>query len=123
MCDSGGYQVQMGKMTFDELAHRLRGLYEAEDWADYYVLPDHVPHSTDNVKQVESKVSETLSTGELFLSRFPERREKFMGVVHGRTEAQIRAGAAHWANLGVRYIGFGSFGTSGPNGERELGQQ
>jgi len=120
ICDSGGYQVQMGKMTFDELTSRLRGLYAEQDWADYYVLPDHVPHSTDSDAQVAVKVDETFAAGELFLARLPERRQKFLGVVHGRTEKQMREGAKRWADLGVGYIGFGSFGTGGPDGSVNL---
>jgi GNAT superfamily N-acetyltransferase len=120
MCDSGGYQVQMGKMTYEELCYRLRGLYASLTWGDYYVLPDHVPTSSDSDAEAAAKASDTLAVGENFLAWFPERREKFVGVVHGRTESEMRRGARHWADLGVRYIAFGSFGTSGPSGSVNL---
>jgi hypothetical protein len=123
MFDSGGYQVQMGKMTYDELCGRLRRLYDEERWGDYYVLPDHVPTSGDSDRQASEKASETLAQGELFLDWFPERRENFIGVVHGRTEDEMRRGAARWRDLGVSYIAFGSFGTSGPNGSVNMVSQ
>ncbi len=116
MFDSGGYQVQLGRMPYEELCARLRALYDAERWADWYVLPDHVPTSADSDTQASRQADDTLSVGENFLHWFPERRDRFIGVVHGRTEADMRRGAEHWSDLGVRYIAFGSFGTSGPNG-------
>jgi predicted GNAT family acetyltransferase len=120
MCDSGGYQVQMGRMTYEELCFRLREMYGALTWGDYYVLPDHVPTSSDSDAEARAKASDTLAVGENFLSWFPDRRERFVGVVHGRSEAEMRRGARHWADLGVRYIAFGSFGTSGPSGSVNL---
>ncbi|MEJ7615106.1 MAG: N-acetyltransferase [Candidatus Fervidibacter sacchari] len=46
--DSGGYQVQTGKLTYEELCRELRRVYEQEARADFYVLPDHVPTSRDS---------------------------------------------------------------------------
>lgn len=121
MFDSGGYQVQMGKISYDELCKRLREIYERETWADFYVLPDNVPTSQDADFEVEQKVKETLAMGEL-LMRHLERawganhEKQFIGVVHGRTVRQIVEAARKWHKLGVDYIAFGSFGTSGPNG-------
>jgi GNAT superfamily N-acetyltransferase len=114
--DSGGYQVQMGRLSYDELCTRLRSLYSAEGWADYYVLPDHVPTSSDSDHEAACKADNTLSVGENFLTWFPHLRQQFIGVVHGRTEAEMRRGARRWHDLGVRYVAFGSFGTSGPKG-------
>jgi ribosomal protein S18 acetylase RimI-like enzyme len=127
--DSGGYQVQMGKLSYDELCRRLRQVYEWENWADLFVLPDHVPTSKDSDAEVERKIKETLTMGELFLNWLssaprpspPVPRpsslvpfiERVIGVVHGRTVKQIREGVRKWHELGVRYIAFGSFGTSG----------
>ncbi len=123
--DSGGYQVQTGKLTYEELCRELREIYERETWADFYVLPDHVPTSRDSDAEVESKIKETLTMGELFLkwlSSVPRPSspvpfvEQVIGVVHGRTVKQIREGVRKWHDLGVRYIAFGSFGTSGRDG-------
>jgi queuine/archaeosine tRNA-ribosyltransferase len=48
---------------------------------------------------------------------------KAVGVVHGRTEDQVRRCIEAYAEMGIRYIGFGSFGTSGPNGTINLVSQ
>ena len=130
--DSGGYQVQMGKLTYEELCRQLREIYERETWADFYVLPDHVPTSRDSDDEVERKIKEKLTMGELFLNwlnSVPRPLspvpcplspvpfvDRAIGVVHGRTVNQIREGVRKWHGLGVRYIAFGSFGTSGKNG-------
>jgi len=127
MFDSGGFQVQMGKISYEELCKRLRQLYEREDWADLYVLPDHVPTSRDTDSEVERKVKETLIMGELFLEWLngrgncrpadsPTCRKQVVGVVHGRTVRQVVQVVGKWHELGVDYIAFGSFGTSGPKG-------
>lgn len=115
MFDSGGYQVQMGKLSYEELCRRLREVYERETWADFHVLPDHVPISGDTDKEVENKVKETLTMGELFLKWLGDRIQRFVGVVHGRTAQQVIYAARKWHELGVDYIAFGSFGASGKN--------
>lgn len=121
MFDSGGYQVQMGKLTYEELFNRLRCFYEANRWADWYVLPDRVPHTTDSDEVVEFKVQETIDFGRLFLQRMPDAlKPRVLGVTHGRTPDQIRRCIEAYAEMGVRYVGFGSFGTSGPKGAVNL---
>lgn len=115
--DSGGYQVQMGRIRYEELFRRLLEVYRAYDWADWYVLPDFVPSSADSEEEVEIKVRDTLDYARLFLSRMPsDFIERAIGVVHGRTEEQVRRCVEAYARIGVRYLGFGSFGTSGPRG-------
>ena len=130
--DSGGYQVQMGKLTYEELCRKLRDLYERERWADFYVLPDHVPTSRDSDNDVERKIKETLTMGELFLKWLgwdgntghgARDTGKVIGVVHGRTVRQVIFAARKWHELGVRYIAFGSFGTSGRNGSVNMFSQ
>lgn len=117
MFDSGGYQAQMGKVTYEELFGRLLHFYTANCWADWYVLPDRVPHTTDSNEEVEFKVQETIDFGRLFLRRMPDDlKVRALGVVHGRTPDQIRRCIEAYAEMGVRYVGFGSFGTSGPKG-------
>lgn len=121
MFDSGGYQVQMGKATYEELFDRLLQFYRQNNWADWYVLPDHVPNSSDRDDEVEFKIRESIDFARLFLRQMPEKFvEKVVGVVHGRTEEQVRRCVEAYADMGVRYIGFGSFGTSGPNGTVNL---
>jgi ribosomal protein S18 acetylase RimI-like enzyme len=114
--DSGGYQVQIGRLSFDELVERLLPYYCENAWADFLVLPDHVPRSSDSDREVAVKVEDTLRAGEEFLKRLPHLRERFIGVVHARTVEQVRFAVRHWASLGITYVAFGSFGTSGPKG-------
>jgi queuine/archaeosine tRNA-ribosyltransferase len=80
------------------------------------VLPDHVPRSSDSDREVAVKVEDTLRAGERFLTHLPHLRERFIGVVHARTVEQVRFAVRHWASLGITYVAFGSFGTSGPKG-------
>ena len=44
--DSGGYYVQQGRIDYEFLYARLRKFYQEHTWADWYVLPDHVPSLT-----------------------------------------------------------------------------
>ena len=122
--DSGGYQVQMGKTSYEELFDRLLHFYRKNEWADWYILPDHVPHSADSSREVEFKVRETLDFARLFVRMMPDGFvERAVGVVHGETEDQVRRCVEKYADIGLRYIGFGSFGTSGPNGSVNMVSQ
>jgi queuine/archaeosine tRNA-ribosyltransferase len=114
--DSGGYQVQTGRLSFGELVERLLPYYCENAWADFLVLPDHVPRSSDSDREVVVKVKDTLRAGEEFLKRLPHLRERFIGVVHARTVEQVRFAVRHFSSLGITYVAFGSFGTSGPKG-------
>lgn len=117
MFDSGGYQVQMGRMRYEELFDRLLRFYRENDWADWFVLPDHVPLSTDSLQEVEFKVRDSIDFARLFLGKMPTGFvERAVAVVHGRTEEQVVRCVQAYVDMGVRYLGFGSFGTSGPKG-------
>ena len=121
MFDSGGYQVQMGKASYEELFDRLLRFYRENSWADWYVLPDHVPCSTDSEREVEFKVRDSIDFARLFIRMMPDDFvAKAIGVVHGRTADQVRRCIDAYAEMGIRYVGFGSFGTSGPNGTINL---
>jgi GNAT superfamily N-acetyltransferase len=121
MFDSGGYQVQMGKASYEELFDRLLRFYRENSWAHWYVLPDHVPSSSDSDREVEFKVRETIDFARLFIRMMPDDFvTKAVGVVHGRTDEQVRRCVEAYADMGLLYIGFGSFGTSGPNGNINL---
>jgi len=119
--DSAGYYVQMGKISYYELYMKLLNCYRTHRWADRYVLPDNVPLSSDSLAQVEEKVRETVYYSCLFFHEMPdELKEKAMPVVHGRTRAQIEYCLEHYIQLGVKWIGFGSFGTAGKNNEANV---
>lgn len=115
--DCGAYQVQQGKRTYDELLSFLDKFYRDNQWADGYVLPDIVPLTTDNDEIVEYKVRETLYHCERFFSQMPFYvQERSLAPVQGRTINQVNRCIETYAGLGIRRIGFGSWGTSGPNG-------
>jgi queuine/archaeosine tRNA-ribosyltransferase len=116
--DSGGYYAQQGKIAFEELYCSLRDYYQDPEnqWADWYVLPDHVPTSTDPVETVKSKVNDTVSASKNFFSELPPHlRERSIPVIQGHTQEQVRFCIENYLSIGVRYIGFGSFDTCGPN--------
>lgn len=114
MADSGAYQVQMGRGRHSELLDQLVDLYPRLTWVDRFVLPDHVPHSTDSAGVVEEKVQESIRGAAELLRRLPEGfAARMIGVVHGRTLEQIGRCVRAYHALGVPSIAFGSFGTSG----------
>jgi len=116
--DSGGYYAQQGKITFEELYRTLRDYYQNPDnqWADWYVLPDHVPTSTDSLAVVEEKVNDTVTATRMFYAEMPSMvQERSMPVIQGHTFKQVNRCIEAYRELGPKYIGFGSFGTSGAN--------
>lgn len=116
--DSGGYYVQMGKLRYEELYLPLLRTYRANSWASLFTLPDHVPTSRDTPEIVDHKVNDTLNFGTLFFQELPDDlKHKAMPVVQGHTQSQIDRCLSTYIKLGVKQIGFGSFGTSGKNNE------
>ncbi len=116
--DSGGYYAQQGKITFEKLYRTLRDYYQNPDnqWADWYVLPDHVPTSTDSLTIVEEKVNDTVTATRMFYAEMPSMvQERSMPVIQGHTFRQVNRCIEAYRELGLKYIGFGSFGTSGAN--------
>jgi ribosomal protein S18 acetylase RimI-like enzyme len=115
--DCGAYQVQQGKRTYEELLSFLGKFYSENLWADGYVLPDLVPLTTDDDETVEYKVRDTLNyCQKLFEQMPPYARERAIAPVQGRNIDQINRCIETYAKLGIKRIGFGSWGTSGPNG-------
>lgn len=118
MFDSGGYYVQTGKLTYSELYYPLLKYYLENQWADIYTLPDHVPTSQDTADDVWLKVQETVRYSTLFFHELPHQlQERAMPVVQGHTYEQVDYCLKHYLALGVKYLGFGSFGTGGQNSE------
>lgn len=118
MFDSGGYYVQTGKLEYSELYFPLLTYYLENQWADVYTLPDHVPTSQDNSKEVWQKVEETVRFSSLFFDELPARlQERAMPVVQGHTIEQVEYCLRRYLDMGVNYVGFGSFGTGGQNSE------
>lgn len=118
MFDSGGYYVQVGRLTYQALYYPLLKLYRDLTWADIYTLPDYVPTSQDAPDLVEHKVLQTAKFGRLFYQEMPASlKPKAMGVVHGHTQQQVEHCLKTYFDLGLTRIGFGSFGTVGKNSQ------
>jgi len=67
------------------------------------------------------KVRQTVDFSSMFLAELPTGvREKAMPVVHGRTLGQIEYCFERYVRLGVKHVGFGSFGTTGKNNEANV---
>jgi hypothetical protein len=116
--DSGGYYVQMGKLKYHELYMPLLNAYRANRWAAVYTLPDHVPTSKDDAETVDTKVQQTIQYSSMFFREMPDQlKPRAMPVVQGHTQKQVDACLEAYIRLGVRHIGFGSFGTMGSNSE------
>lgn len=116
--DSGGYAVQQGSISYEDLYQRLLSYYRANDWADAYVLPDYVPTSDLNVGEVEARVNATITVAKLFYSELPPAlRRRALPVVQGRTRKQMQACVETYVELGCGVIGFGSFGTTGASND------
>lgn len=114
--DSGGYYAQQGKISFTKLYRELRDYYldAANQWADWYILPDNVPTSRDSPEEVNYKVLDTITATKLFYAEMPPGvQERAIPVIHGHTFAQVNLCLETYREMGVTYIGFGSFGTSG----------
>lgn len=114
--DSGGYYAQQGKITFDDLYNNLRDYYMKPEnqWADWYVLPDHVPTSSDDTNMVEKKVSDTVTAAKMFLAQMPSSIQQYsLPVIQGHSYNQINRCIDTYLGLGLKYFGYGSFSTSG----------
>lgn len=118
MFDSGGYYVQIGRVGYQELYYPLLQFYKNNRWADIYTLPDYVPTSQDTFEEIQAKVNDTVRYTKLFFQELPPAlQERAMPVVHGHTIEQIDYCLNHYLSLGIRYLGFGSFGTVGKNNQ------
>jgi hypothetical protein len=114
MFDSGGYYCQTGRIDYTTLYGRLLKTYWEHRWADIYVLPDNVPRSQDHPDIVTQKVCITYEQSCNFFYAMPdELKERAMPVVHGHNYRQIDSCLEAYIKLGVKQIGFGSFGTLG----------
>jgi queuine/archaeosine tRNA-ribosyltransferase len=115
--DSGGYYVQTGKITYEDMYWRLLNFYRENQWADHFVLPDYVPLSSDSVDDVWHKVHRTADLSSLFFQEMPSNLQgRALPVVQGHTIEQIEYCIQRYLNLGVKNVGFGSFDTNGKSG-------
>ena len=119
--DSGGFFVQQGKISYDELFSRLLDFYLKHEWAQAYVLPDFVPTSRQTSEEVTERVYVTAAESIRFLKRLPtELQSKALGVLQGHTPEHLKHCFDVYMNSGLQSIGFGSFDTTGVNAEINL---
>jgi hypothetical protein len=116
--DSGGFFVQQGKVTYDELFPRLLDYYAHNDWAEAYVLPDFVPTSRNSAAEVDERVHVTAAEGVKFHQRMPaDLRPRALGVLQGHSAAHLKFCLEAYLGRGIPHLGFGSFDTRGVNAE------
>jgi queuine/archaeosine tRNA-ribosyltransferase len=115
MFDSGGYEVQVGNLEFDDLYSYLIDFYDENRWGHRYVLPDNVPVSDDTPDIVDQKVDETISASKMCFRRLPNRlKSRAVAVIQGHSKEQITRCLNEYSSLdGLKHVGFGSFSTSG----------
>lgn len=119
--DSGGFFVQQGKISYDELFSRLLDFYLKHKWAQTYVLPDFVPTSRQTPEEVAERVYVTAAESIRFLKRLPtDLQSKALGVLQGHTPDHLKHCFDVYMNSGLQSIGFGSFDTTGVNAEINL---
>lgn len=114
--DSGGFLVQQGLISYDELCVELRRLYCTNPWANWMVLPDYVPTSQDGPDAVFEKVIRTVSGSLEFFHCLPDYfKEKAVPVIHGQTIDQANYCFEAYLEAGFKTMAFGSFATTGRN--------
>jgi len=116
MFDSGGFFVQKGDITYNELYSKLLDVYHTEDWADIYILPDNPPLSKDSLSTAEDKIRQTVDGSVSFTYQLPaEIRKKVMPVIHAKQPSHLDDCLKSYEPLFAdsHRIGFGSFATSG----------
>ena len=119
--DSGGFFVQQGKISYDELFSRLLDFYLKHKWAQTYVLPDFVPTSRQTSEEVTERVHVTAGESIRFLKKLPtDLQSKALGVLQGHTPEDLKYCFDIYMNSGLQSIGFGSFDTTGVNAEINL---
>lgn len=119
--DSGGFFVQQGKISYDELFSQLLDFYIKHEWAETYVLPDFVPTSRQTSEEVAERVYVTAGESIRFLKRLPtDLQSKALGVLQGHKPEHLKHCFDVYMNSGLQSIGFGSFDTTGVNAEINL---
>lgn len=115
--DSGAYSVQKGRISYEEMYWSLLGYYRENDWADWYVLPDYVPLSSDSPEDVWYKVQTTAKMSYLFYTEMPDHLKlRTLPVIQGHSVAQIEFCLENYLKMeGIQRTGFGSFPTNGKN--------
>jgi len=110
--DSGGYSVQRGKLSYDEMVERLDHVYRKHSWADVYVMPD-IPLTKD-VPDADKLLDIMIEDGVKFWGKLPSRvRDRSLFVIHGTSKEHIERCYSVYAKIGAPMLGFGSFSATG----------
>lgn len=116
MFDSGGFLIQQGFISYNDLCIKLRELYCANPWANWMILPDNVPTSQDNIEVVFEKIKKTVNGSLEFFHTLPDYlKDKAIPVIHGRTLDQICYCFDAYLKVGFKTMCFGGFATTGRN--------
>lgn len=112
--DSGGFFVQMGRISYEDMYWQLLQFYRANDWGDWYTLPDYVPLSSDDEETCWHKTRRTADGSRLFYMEMPDDlKKRALGVIQGRSVSQVDYCLKTYLHEGINRFGFGSFGTNG----------
>lgn len=119
--DSGGFYVQMGRITYEDMYYQLLQFYRENNWADYYIMPDTVPLSSDDTTTSWNKVWQTAEGTKRFYDEMPSGlRDRALAVIQGRSHEQIDFCLGLYSSLGIDRLGFGSFATNGKQSSSNL---
>ena len=119
--DSGGYQVQQGRIDPYVLYDRLKRFVDLHPIADRFVLPDCPATSSDSADVADQKVLLTLKHSQDFFRQLPDDlKPKAMGVVHGKSKRTVNYCLEAYFDLGLSHVGFGGFATGGKNSQTNL---
>lgn len=112
--DSGGFFVQMDRVTYEDMYWQLLQFYRENDWGDWYTLPDYVPLSSDDDDTRWYKTRRTADGSRLFYMEMPDNlKSKALAVIQGRSTTQVDYCLKTYLDEGIARFGFGSFGTNG----------
>ena len=97
MFDSGGFQVLTGSLeskgvtNLDDLHRHNEELYNENDWADIYIMPDHPPNLSDLYHDgFKRKIDDTVEASLKFFECLkPEVQDKVAPVFHLRKDQDI----------------------------------
>jgi hypothetical protein len=119
--DSGGFFVQMGRISYEDMYWQLLQYYRANPWGDWYTLPDYVPLSSDDEETSWYKVRRTADGSRLFHMEMPDEiKSKTLAVIQGRSIAQVDYCLEVYLRTGMGRWGFGSFGTNGKQSDSNI---
>lgn len=108
MYDSGGYEVEIGKLSFSQLLLKLQRAWETCPLPNHMVLPDNPLTSADSEDEIKRKVDETIEGSLFFIRRYRDLVDRMVAPIHGVTLDTVLECAKVFYDEGVRFFAFGS---------------